>query len=68
MQLDELIDQLCRLRSAVGNAEVLITDGHESRCYRGDYLIGIWTDHNGITSVDIGIGGCLEDPGPDEQG
>ena len=40
--------------------EVLITDGHNCTFYKGDYSLSEFTD-NGVTFVDIGIEGCLEE-------
>lgn len=40
--------------------EVLITDGFQANCYRGQYEIIAWDEDNGQMCIDIGIGGCLE--------
>jgi len=40
--------------------EVLITDGFQGNCYRGEYSITEFEDVNGKVYVDIGIGGLLE--------
>ena len=60
MRLTEMINQLMAMRVAHGDVEVLITDGHNAACYRGDYEIIEWLDDDGTLCVDIGIGGCLE--------
>lgn len=60
MKLSEMIAKLQELEAEVGDAEVLITDGHNAACYRGDYEIVTWREDDGTLAVDIGIGGCLE--------
>ena len=60
MTVDEMIAKLTELRSVYGNVEVLITDGHQANCYRGQYEIIAWDEDNGQMCIDIGIGGCLE--------
>ena len=42
------------------DAEVLITDGYDARCYRGGYEIVPYLDEKDVLFVDIGIGGCNE--------
>lgn len=53
MKLDEMISRLTELRDAHGNLEVLVTDGHNCACYRGDYDITIWQDDDGKWCADI---------------
>ena len=60
MKISEMISQLQALEARLGDVEVLITDGHNAACYRGDYEIIEWQEDNGQICVDIGIGGCLE--------
>lgn len=61
MKISEMIEYLQVLQSQIGDQEVLITDGFNARCYRGDYSIVKYTDIDGTVYADIGIGGCLED-------
>ena len=59
MTLNEMIALLEAKRDEMGgDKEVLITDGYECRCYKGNYFIGTWVDEEGRKCVDIGIGGC----------
>lgn len=59
MYLSEMIQRLEELRAQCGDVEVLITDGHEGVCYRGDYgIFRYQEDERGQVFVDIGIGGC----------
>ena len=61
MRVSEMIKQLQTLQTQLGDVEVLVTDGHNAACYRGDYEIIEWQDDDGKMCVDIGIGGCLEE-------
>lgn len=58
MLVDEMIARLSELRGQMGNVEVLITDGYQARCYRGQYSIERF-DYQG-SFIDIGIGECEE--------
>lgn len=60
MRLAEMIQHLQALHTELGDVEVLVTDGHQAQCYRGAYEIREWQEDNGVITVDIGIGGCLE--------
>lgn len=60
MKISEMIAALQGLQDKLGDVEVLITDGHNAACYRGDYEIIEWQEDDGSMTVDIGIGGCLE--------
>jgi hypothetical protein len=60
MKLSDMIAQLTVLSDRLGDVDVLITDGHNAACYRGNYEIVRWTEDDGTAVVDIGIGGCLE--------
>lgn len=60
MKINELIAKLQAIHDNHGDVEVLITDGFNSRCYRGDYAVESWVDDDGKMTVDIGIGGCEE--------
>ena len=62
MRITEMIARLERYQAELGDVEVLITDGFNSECYRGDYAIEPWwEDDLGQWCVDIGIGGCREE-------
>lgn len=61
MKISELIAKLQAKQDKLGDVEVLITDGFQANCYRGDYEIIEWSDDDGKMCVDIGIGGCLEE-------
>ena len=61
MKLAEMVAKLQEMEDKLGgDVEVLITDGHNAACYRGDYEIIAWREDDGTLAVDIGIGGCLE--------
>ena len=55
--VQELIEQLQQYSP---DMEVLITDGFNALCYKGQYQVKEFTDVDGKTYVDIGIGGCLQ--------
>lgn len=57
MNVKELITELQKYNP---DTEVLITDGMQCYCYRGNYHIKPYFDGN-HNYVDIGIGSCLED-------
>lgn len=57
MTVQELITELSKYDP---NTEVLITDGMNAYCYKGQYKINTYTDLDNKTYVDIGIGGCME--------
>ena len=63
MRVTELIEKLTAMKRQLGDVEVLITDGFDCRGYRGDFLVQEWHDFEGTgeMTVDIGIGGCLEE-------
>jgi len=56
MTVSELIGQLEKFDPEL---EVLVTDGYNCMCYKGEYSINEFND-NGDNYVDIGIGGCQE--------
>lgn len=60
MKVSEMISQLQAMQNELGDVDVLITDGYQARCYRGDYAVMRWIDDDGNYVVDIGIGGCEE--------
>jgi hypothetical protein len=60
MKIKQLITELQNLCDDIGeDVEVLITDGFDARCYRGDFAVQSWQE-DGKMFVDIGIGGCEE--------
>ena len=61
MKVSQMIERLISLRDQLGDVEVLVTDGFDARCYRGDYEIIKWQEDDGQWCVDIGIGGCREE-------
>lgn len=62
MRITEMIERLTALRTELGDVEVLVTDGFNAECYRGNYTIeSWWEDDLGQWCVDIGIGGCREE-------
>lgn len=61
MRLNEFITSLQALQEELGDVEVLVTDGFDAKCYRGDYAFQAWQDDSGQMYADIGIGGCLEE-------
>lgn len=60
MKISEMIAQLEKFQRELGDVEVLVTDGFNAECYRGNYEIVKWHDDDGQWCVDIGIGGCKE--------
>ena len=60
MKISEMIEKLQNIQNEFGDVEVLVTDGYQGIFYSGEYEIKAFTD-NGIVSVDIGIGGCLDE-------
>jgi hypothetical protein len=60
MQVETLINKLQALLKQEGNVEVLVTNGFECECYRGEYAVEIFEDVDGSRYVDIGIGGLNE--------
>jgi hypothetical protein len=60
MRVSELIKKLQDQLDVVGDVEVLITDGFQAECYRGDYAVELFVDVDGYSFIDIGIGGCAE--------
>lgn len=60
MRVSEMIRRLEQYQAELGDVEVLITDGHNAECYRGDYEIEPWQDDDDKWCIDIGIGGCKE--------
>jgi hypothetical protein len=63
MRVSQMILQLQALQAQLGDVEVLVTDGFDARCYRGDYEIIAFDaafEGDGFL-IDIGIGGCLEE-------
>ena len=57
MNVGEMIEHLKKFDPSL---EILITDGYNYTFYKGDYSLSEFTD-NGVTFVDIGDGGCLEE-------
>ncbi len=57
MTVEQLIQ---RLQEFPGYLEVLITDGFNEHCYRGEYEVEKYVDDSGESFVDIGIGGLEE--------
>ena len=57
MNVGEMIEHLKKFDPSL---EVLITDGYNCTFYKGDYSLSEFTD-NGVTFVDIGVGGCLDE-------
>jgi len=60
MKIERMIKELQKLHEKYGNIEVTVTDGYNYSFYSGEYEILSFTD-NGVTVVDIGIGGCLNE-------
>ena len=60
MLLNDMIEKLTKLQKEFGNVPVLITDGYNFNCYRGEYEICSWLDNDKNICVDIGVGGCKE--------
>jgi hypothetical protein len=60
VKVKEMIERLIQLEKRVGNVEVVITDGHQSVGYKGDFEIETWIDDDNQSVIDIGIGGCEE--------
>lgn len=48
------------LQSYDDDTEILITDGMDCNCYRGKFKLQEWKTEDGKVTVDIGVGGCLE--------
>ena len=61
MRVSEMISRLEQYQAELGDVEVLITDGYNSECYRGNYAIEPWQDDDSQWCIDIGIGGCKEE-------
>jgi hypothetical protein len=61
MKISEMILRLQALEAENGNIEVLVTDGFQARCYRGEYIIEPFVSEIGERFIDIGIGGCEEE-------
>ena len=61
MRVSEMIRRLEQYQAELGDVEVLITDGFNAECYRGNYAIEPWwEDDLGQWCIDIGIGGSKE--------
>lgn len=60
MKVSELIHKLELYRNELGDVDVLVTDGYDCRCYRGEYDVHPWQDEDDKWYIDIGIGGTLE--------
>ena len=60
MKTSELIAKLSKIMAESGDLEVLVTDGFNAQCYRGNYEVVKWQEDDGQWCVDIGIGGCAE--------
>lgn len=61
MKISEMIRQLEKYQAELGDVEVLVTDGFNAECYRGNYeIVKWWEDDLDQWCVDIGIGGCRE--------
>lgn len=57
MKISDVVAALEKIQREHGDVEVLVTDGFDARCYRGEYEIRAW-DEDGVMCADIGIGGC----------
>jgi hypothetical protein len=57
MTVGELVSILKKFDS---KTEVVVTDGYEALCYRGQYEVQLFQDDDGKYVVDIGIGGLRE--------
>ena len=55
MTVEEMIKQL---RQYPKKMEVQITDGCQFHFYKGDFAFQLFEGDDGVTFVDIGIGGC----------
>jgi hypothetical protein len=51
-------DVIERLQQFPLDQQVQITDGFDSKCYKGDFAFQLFEDVDESTFVDIGIGGC----------
>ena len=60
MKVSEIIAALTQQLNQYGDCEVLITDGYQAACYRGNFALQSWTDDAFKMYIDIGIGDCLE--------
>lgn len=60
MKVLELISALQAVLDEHGDAEVTVTDGYNSRFYRGTYTVSRFQEDDGEWTVDLGIGGCEE--------
>lgn len=60
MKVSKMIERLASLQSVLGDVDVLITDGYNASCCKGQYEIAPWVDDDGKSCIDIGIGGCWE--------
>ena len=60
MRTTEMIAELQALVDEHGDCELLVTDGYQAECYRGDFATELFVDCNGYKFIDIGIGGCRE--------
>lgn len=57
MKVSEMIKLLSQYPDSM---EVLVTDGFQGNCYRGEYGLKEFIDIDGKVYVDIGVGGLLE--------
>lgn len=60
MKISEMVERLQALQEQNGDLELLITDGFNAECYRGDYEVCLFMDIDNKIYADIGIGGCKE--------
>lgn len=60
MKVSELVRKLTELQETIGDVDVLITDGGNAQCYSGEYEIAEYKEINGVTLIDIDIGGTLQ--------
>lgn len=42
------------------DTEIIITDGFNCRCYRGNFQLQEWKTEDGNLAIDIGVGGNSE--------
>lgn len=56
----EMIAKIQKQIDEHGDCELLITDGWQCECYRGDFVVEPFVDCDGYKYIDIGIGGCRE--------
>ena len=58
MLVSEMIAKLQQTMEQTGDVDLLVTDGFQAECYRGDFAVEVFVDCDGYSFIDIGIGGC----------